>query len=151
MKLWRAVTPLTFCLLSLSFPFFIPGMNSYLDFLILPNCFRLNFIMDSSGECCSVFHYSAHTSDLRQGWRPLHTYLLENTQSSQGLFLWADVSSTGTDNQGEHGLLVHAPLVCARSVLWAVYTPPDFIHWPCPMYLLLLSRNRRIEVSEMEN
>lgn len=50
------------------------------------------------------------------------------------------------------GLMSTALDTCgARSVLWVVYTLPNFIHWPRPVYLLLLSRNRRIKVSEMEN
>lgn len=46
MKLWPTSFLWPFVLF-LSCPFFTPGITSYLDFLILPKCFRLNCILGS--------------------------------------------------------------------------------------------------------
>lgn len=87
MKLWPTSFLWPFVLF-LSCPFFTPGITSYLDFLILPKCFRLNCIL---GSWWAMLSLSLPQIRLM----PLLTWLMGDNIVSQGPFLWASVNHTG--------------------------------------------------------
>lgn len=100
--------------LFLSCPFFTAGITSYLDFLILPKCFRLSCILDSWWGTLSLLLPQIRLIPFtRDCW--------EIVQSSQGPFLWTSVNHTRCRLSRGAGLFP-APLVCSGLVLWAVYT-----------------------------
>lgn len=91
--------------LFLSCPFFTAGITSYLDFLILPKCFRLSCILDSWWGTLSVsLPQITLIPFTRECWVIV--------QSSQGPFLWASVNLTRHRSSRGAGLF-QAPLVCS--------------------------------------
>lgn len=119
-------------------PILIPGMTSYLDFLILPDCFLQlkSYFGSLVGNVVSVI-----VADKAQTHFPLGCW--ETIQSSQGPFLWAGVSNTG-HRLSRGTWLFQAPLLCSWLVLWAVHTIPyhtipchtiPSLQQPWPMYL----------------